>query len=225
MLLAALALSTTISTCSWNNPGADPYMGRFEDAIDRYEFIDEDVRARLKAKVAAHEYDDMVEIKRDEIHGRQEYSNELSNMNFGKGRVCVTVDRSGWKPEHVERGLVFCVDGTCILIPTVCRNVTVITRLQRLTGGASAGPLEGQTFGLGPAPVSPPTSLPVDDVTYGLSATPVGPSTFSSPPMLYQPIVVPPLPPLTAIPVVPEPSSLWLMLVGLAMIAVRKLRR
>ena len=49
----------------------------------------------------------------------------MRSMHWGDGQQCLgDVDRSGWAPDRVERGLVFCERGHCIIIPTVCGNIT-----------------------------------------------------------------------------------------------------
>ena len=53
-----------------------------------------------------------------------------------------------------ERGLVYCVQGVCILVPTVCRNVSRITRVP-----ASATPAAGAAPG-GAAPVAAAPAAP-----------------------------------------------------------------
>jgi hypothetical protein len=72
-------------------------------------------------------YDDIVFIKRDTITGSRgyEYEPTISHMHFGsKGKVCQSVDRSKWAASHKEMGLVYCAYQYCILVPTVCRNVS-----------------------------------------------------------------------------------------------------
>ena len=49
-------------------------------------------------------------------------------MHFGIGRVCSNVSRQAWLPAHQERGLVYCEGTECIIVPTVCRNVSRIKR-------------------------------------------------------------------------------------------------
>ncbi|WP_219135979.1 MHFG family PEP-CTERM protein, partial [Janthinobacterium sp. UMAB-60] len=119
--------------CSWNRPGADPFMGDVVAAVDRYPDIAPQVREELKARMRARQYDEIVVISRDAIRGKGNYDARISDMHFGPGRVCRNVTRSGWSEQMQERGLVYCVQSVCILVPTVCRNVSRITR-------AAAGP-------------------------------------------------------------------------------------
>jgi len=136
---AALAVSaSTLPTCSWDRPGANPFMGDVVAAVDRYADIPAPVRGRLKARMEARQYDEIAAIRRDSITGKRRYGSDIRDMHFGAGTVCRTVTRTKWADDTVERGLVYCESGHCILVPTVCRNVS---RIKRLGGErvASAG--------------------------------------------------------------------------------------
>ena len=125
----ALAASTvTLPNCSWDKPGVNPFMGDLVAAVERYKDIPAATRAKLKARMAARQYDEIVDIHRDSIVGRYEYGSEIRDMHFGAGSVCRTVTRTKWTAQTLERGLVYCEDGQCILVPTVCRNVSRIAR-------------------------------------------------------------------------------------------------
>lgn len=75
----------------------------------------------------ARQYDDIAEIRRDTIQGVQSYS-DLRDMHFGEGRLCRLPSRALWAAQHVERGLVYCEVEHCLIVPTVCRNVSRVTR-------------------------------------------------------------------------------------------------
>jgi hypothetical protein len=134
-LIATLALAvsagSTLPQCSWDRPGANPFMGDVVAAVDRYQDIPAATRDRLKARMQARRYDDMVVIERDAIRGKAAYAPEIRDMHFGPGAVCTTVTRSKWTAKTQERGLVYCEDGQCILVPTVCRNVSRIRRVDK----------------------------------------------------------------------------------------------
>lgn len=136
VLTTALATAQAVSSCSWNEPGHNPYMGTMAAAVERYADIPAPVRQRLRERMAVHAYDDLVAIRRDSITGRHRYAPELKQMHFGAGQVCGRVDRARWSDSAVERGLVYCEDGHCLVVPTVCRNVS---RLQRLPDAPVAG--------------------------------------------------------------------------------------
>ncbi|WP_332860944.1 MHFG family PEP-CTERM protein [Janthinobacterium svalbardensis] len=142
--------------CSWNRPGADPFMGDVVAAVDRYPDIAPQVREALKARMRARQYDEIVVISRDAIRGKGNYDARISDMHFGPGRVCRNVTRSGWSEQMQERGLVYCVQGTCILVPTVCRNVSRITQAAAGPRGAAPG---GAAPGAAPADAAPAAPL------------------------------------------------------------------
>ena len=126
---AQSALDTTaVADCNWNHPGANPFMGDVVAAVDRYQDITPEVRARLKARMARREYDEIVEIRRDSISGRNDYGSEIADMHFGTRQLCHRVTRTAWSPQMQERGLVYCEQDQCLLVPTVCRNVSRIQR-------------------------------------------------------------------------------------------------
>ena len=152
--------------CNWNRPGADPFMGDVVAAVDRYPDIAPQVREELKARMRARQYDEIVVISRDAIRGKGSYDARISDMHFGPGRVCRNVSRLGWSEQMQERGLVYCVQGACILVPTVCRNVSRITQAvaagPRGAGAAPGGAAPGGAPPVAAAPVAAP-SVPIID--------------------------------------------------------------
>jgi hypothetical protein len=116
------------ASCGWDHPGLDPYYGDVVQAIDRYTDIAPPVRERLKSRMEKRQYDDVVTIRRDAIEGQGSYEPTIRDMHFGSRSVCKTVTRDKWTSSMQERGLVYCESGECILVPTVCRNVSRITR-------------------------------------------------------------------------------------------------
>ena len=102
-------------------------MGDVIAAVDRYRDIPADVRQALQARMLAHQYDDLAAIRRDTIQGVQSYS-DLRDMHFGEGRLCRLPSRALWAAQHTELGLVYCEQEHCLIVPTVCRNVSRVTR-------------------------------------------------------------------------------------------------
>lgn len=121
------------AACDWNAPGHNPFMGDVAAAVDAYQDIPAATRARLRQRMAERAYDEVVRIRRDSIEGRRAYRSDIRDMHFGSGQRCATVDRSRWTAQAEERGLVYCEDGHCVLVPTVCRNVSRI-RLADVAG-------------------------------------------------------------------------------------------
>ncbi|NHQ92599.1 MHFG family PEP-CTERM protein [Janthinobacterium lividum] len=146
--------ANVLDNCNWNRPGVDPFMGDVVAAVDRYTDIAPPVREQLKERMRARQYDEIVVISRDAIRGKGNYNARISDMHFGPGRVCRNVTRAGWSAQMQERGLVYCVQGQCILVPTICRNVSRITQAP-----ASAPPAAGAAPG-GAAPVAAAPAAP-----------------------------------------------------------------
>lgn len=155
LVAAALAASTAVlPTCSWDSPGARPFMGDVVAAVDGYRDIPAPVRATLKQRMARRDYDDIAVIRRDAIAGKHRYGPELRDMHFASGQVCRTVTRSKWSPSAEERGLVYCEGVHCIIVPTVCRNVSRVTRLVPERTAPTPPP---------PAPAPAPPSVPATE--------------------------------------------------------------
>ena len=229
-----VASSVTLPSCSWDRPGVDPYMGDIEAAVDRYRDIPGEVRARLKEKMRKRAYDDIAAITRDRIEGRQQYS-DLRDMHFGKGRICRQVTRSKWGPGAVERGLVYCEGEHCLIVPTVCRNVSRVTpaKLDFDTAygkedppepvSAGARMLAGQRFDDSSDPLPPRALLaqaPHEELRPGPPAIETDPARFiESTDWILQPPV-----PAPAVPV-PEPSTWSLMALGVGLVCAAARRR
>ena len=131
-----------VESCSWNRPGDNPYMGDVVAAVDRYKDIPVAVRLRLKARLADRNFDEYVTIERASIKGQNYYESRVTDMHFGQKRLCRNVSRANWTSDMKQAGLVYCEADHCILVPTVCRNVS---RIVRIASGATA--ITGQTVG------------------------------------------------------------------------------
>lgn len=174
MLLAALAGSAlSLPACSWDRPGADVYRGDVAAAVDYYTDIPPAARAALKKRMAAYQYDEVATIRRDSIEGKYRYD-DLRDMHFGQGQVCRSVTRDKWPVGSVERGLVYCEGEHCLIVPTVCRNVSRVTRepatpvAEAPAAAATPGAAQGaaapdellfEAPGAGPAPTPASTSF------------------------------------------------------------------
>ena len=162
--------TVAIDNCRWDHPGVNPFMGDVVAAVDRYTDIAPAVRARLKARMARRQYDEIVTIRRDSITGRNEYGSVIREMHFGVNRLCRSVTRAAWSPQMQERGLVYCEAGQCILVPTVCRNVSRITRGEVGNERAEAEPFLPELLAA-PLSVNPPASV-VEVADIGAAAEP-----------------------------------------------------
>lgn len=153
-----VARADVLDNCSWNRPGVDPFMGDVVAAVDRYTDIAPPVREQLKERMRARQYDEIVVISRDAIRGKGNYNARISEMHFGPGRVCRNVTRAGWSEQMQERGLVYCVQGQCILVPTICRNVSRITQAPAAAPPAASGAAPGGAAPVAAAPAAPETA-------------------------------------------------------------------
>ncbi|MES2129099.1 MAG: MHFG family PEP-CTERM protein, partial [Pseudomonadota bacterium] len=118
-----------LDKCDWARPGVNPFLGDVVGAVDDYTDIPAPVRERLKARIRDRNYDEIVTIGRDAIVGDATYDARISAMHFGGNKVCRQVTRAAWSDKLTERGMVFCEQGHCLMVPTVCRNVARIKRL------------------------------------------------------------------------------------------------
>jgi hypothetical protein len=241
------AAADRVAKCNWDHPGVNPFMGDVVAAVDRYRDIPPLVRARLKERMADRNFDEFVTIGRDSIKGQNYYEPKIRDMHFGAGTVCGSVSRAGWSARTKQAGLVYCEGDHCILVPTVCRNVSRIHRLG--TSGPSRGRADvgapGTSTSLAEEPAAPQSELalalrgtsaegtsvvpehapatPPGSIGYqgGIPVTPIGTGGFG-PPFRDGPttgIDLTPVPEnnLPAVPV-PEPEQ-WLMM-GLGLAAV-----
>ncbi len=249
-LLVAGAVQS-VSHCSWDHPGAGAFHADPAAAVEHYADIPEPVRHRLRQRLARHDYDDVVSIRRDRITGARDYGPDITGMHFAGGRICDQVSRRRWPAEAEERGLVFCDTGYCVLLPTVCGNLARITRRPE-------PPLEFEppSAGLRPpiaptppaavppevvppdAPLLPPSELPPLLVTPPaasppfpmlppgpyLPPAPFPPDEGAPPPPIPPIVVVPPtvVPPVP--PAVPEPPAAWMALLGAVALAAWRRR-
>ena len=108
--------------------------------------------------MASRQYDDIAVIRRDTVVGQHLYSPEIRDMHFGQGQICRTVTRTQWTPTTEERGLVYCESGHCIIVPTVCRNVSRVTRLPPARSAAAAAGDPATVGGALPAAVESPAA-------------------------------------------------------------------
>jgi hypothetical protein len=228
-MITALVLAASLASCSWDRPGADRFTGDPVKAVADYD-LPEDMLAKLQAKVKAHAYDDIAEITRDKIVGKHGYE-DLRDMHFGANRICHMVTRDKWASTAVERGLVYCVDGQCIIVPTVCGNVSRITRIKKMVppAGTAGGPSGGDSRVAAPPlflapPVMPAEVIPLppapsfasyQEPSYWHTVPPYQAQTYGMGNPGYVTYV-----PVAQIPTVPEPSTLWLMLAGLAALVI-----
>lgn len=125
-LIAASVIAT--ASCSWDNPGANRYTGNVPAAVHHYTDIPLNIRNRLQSRMEKHQYDEMVVITGAGIVGNDIYV-DLRDMHFGENKLCRNVSQQKWSYRAKERGLIYCEDKHCIIVPTVCGNVSRVTKI------------------------------------------------------------------------------------------------
>ena len=175
--------TNVLATCSWNSPGQDPFMGDVVAAVDRYRDIPTSIRESLKTRMAKRQYDDFVTIRRESIDGKHSYAPAIRDMHFGNNRLCQSVNRAKWPDSMTERGLVYCESGHCLIVPTVCRNVSRITRHEVPVVATLVTPPAELEF-------EPPAAGPAAESFEALAAMPAL-LLASAPPAAGPPVVIP----------------------------------
>jgi hypothetical protein len=167
-VMATVIAATAASACSWAHPGANPYRGDPLSALSDFTMTDE-TRRQLRVLMAAHRYTDVATITRDAIVGQQRYEG-LREMHSGRGQTCHgAVDRSAWSDQLQERGLVYCAGDTCVIVPTICNNVSLVTRKpDELAQAAEEEPIDispaaGPPSPVAASPLSQDNDLPTPD--------------------------------------------------------------
>lgn len=179
MILTLAASASIVASCHWDNPrGARRLVIPPSSVVDNYRDIPVQVRKKLKARMDRFQWEDIAEIRKGAIRGAYEYS-DIRHMHFGTGQACLTVSLENWSPADVERGLVYCESGHCLIVPTVCTNVSRISRGRRVTptpdtpetpSGISAGTTTGQTLTFEPMTVSAGFPLEAEAATHSFES-------------------------------------------------------
>lgn len=136
--LVLLAAATVIPVCVWDDRGQEKFMGSVPGAVDTYTHIPEPTRKRLQARMEKRDYDDVAEITGSGIRSATWRYSDMRLMHFGNGsKLCGHVKTDHWAPsDKGERGLVYCeqAEGAehCIIVPTVCRNVSITARIEKI---------------------------------------------------------------------------------------------
>jgi len=116
-----------VAACSWNNPGSNQYTGQVPDAVYSYTDIPRQIQDKLYGRMFRRDYDDIVRIGVRTISGAYDYK-DLRQMHFAGNKLCNKVDRSKWFG-RLERGLIYCEQEYCLIVPIICHNVSRITRI------------------------------------------------------------------------------------------------
>lgn len=231
---------STLDACSWDAPGRNPYTGNVPAAVDAYQDIPPQIRAKLRARMERRQFDELVTIRRDVIEGQDASYTGLRSMHFGAGTMCKTVTRSGWPAAAVERGLVYCEEGHCLIVPTICRNVSRADKVPRPRTVADLPPAANEPSAGGPSGPFLPLALQqqVDFLPMAADLPPVPGAALLVPDQEQEsrsfafrmlpdvPVLAPwggyAMPPA---PVVPEPATVLLAGLGVAAVLLMSTRR
>lgn len=205
--------------CTWDNPGADRYVGSAAQAIYSFASIPEPIKHILLEKHEKRQSDDVVAIDATSIRGKTyEYENAIWDMHFGANKQCESVTRR-WSPEHVETALVYCEGSYCIAWPAVCGNWFLIQRTRERFALPVGTP---QPVPLLPVPsVLQPPAQPTEPKEDG--PEPITPLNYTPVPWTY----VPGQPTYMPIPITspaPEPE-VWFLMIGGLIFVMRRARR
>ncbi len=172
-----LILSTTLVAappgCSWAHPGANPYRGDPVAALTDFD-LPESTREKLRAMMRVHATTDVAIITRDDMVGDAGGYTDLREMHSGHGQVCHgNVDRTAWSATRRERGLVYCAGDACVIVPTICNNVSLVTRKPDQGAVLDDTPIDIEpAAGPKPAPQDAPSAGPPTDVPLDFLPTP-----------------------------------------------------
>lgn len=109
--------------CDWNNPGANRLIEWPAYIVMRkHTEIPLMERTLLALKVASHQYNDQVEIKKNYIIGGFDYSPKITKMTFATGRMCQTITRNKWKDTESQGALVYIVGKYALGVAAICSN-------------------------------------------------------------------------------------------------------
>lgn len=144
---SAVQAASVKDTCEWSLPtGTAAYMQELSVAVNSYVEIPADARALLVAAINKRQWIAQVEIRRSGIKsltfGDQAEYSDLREMHFGDGSVCRSLTMGTWPESHAENALIYeAVSPSTgkpytVAIPSICRNVSRITRTAP-AGGSS----------------------------------------------------------------------------------------
>ena len=180
-LILSTSLVASPAACSWAHPGANPYRGDPVRALADFD-LPSTTRTKLRTLMSAHRYTDVSTITRDDIVGDHGYAN-LREMHSGHGQVCHgEVDRSAWSAMRRERGLVYCADDACVLVPVICNNVSLVSRKPDHPAVLDDSPIDISPAAGPPSGNPPASAAPPDTDVAGLLPPPVLDGNLPAPP-------------------------------------------
>jgi hypothetical protein len=229
ILFAASVIVSPV--CQWDQPGANRFTGDVSVAVHDYIDIPKNIRDKLEKRLNSKKYDDIVDITKDSIIGKEEYT-DLRDMHFGKNRVCQRVTRDKWTRVSKERGMVYCEENYCIVVPTVCGNLSRVARLKNTGWILPPGGIHESISSVGITPIilslSAPIPLDSFQAKSGISPAPhngVPQYSIIASPFYYSDTHSWCCHSVVSLPAAPEPSTVFLIIIGLFAMGGLKYRR
>lgn len=212
--IAAVAVATaSANDCNWNAPGADPYRPgaaaheRAWQAMKRYPDLSLADRLEVTAKVRWLQPDATAVITRDAVASNDGHVTNLRDMQWGKDTLCVgPINRSAWAANDEQPVLIYTtLSGKSVGFATICGNPVRMDFARRET-------TEPETRAPG---TWEPQNMPWqnDADRWGMHRVPQEPD--------YRPLPQPVQPP-TRPREVPEPGTLALVGIALALMWTRR---
>ncbi len=123
MVLTAIALAASLSSsaspvgsCIWQPSHQQPFEGQLAPVLDRFQDMPQALRERLKERINAHRFDEVVSIRRDSIVGQQSYEGQLQGLQAGADNRCTEPNRAQWSDRDEELALSYCEASYCVLV-------------------------------------------------------------------------------------------------------------
>lgn len=222
-----------LPSCEWH-PGSNRATVNPVVAVARLD-MPAPTRAALIAKMERHQFDDVVSITWAAVTSKQganDYSADIRRMNFGEGRICERVTRAKWDSLHSEEAIVYIVDGRAYGVAAACGNLFEMSRTDHaapLTPIAAPTYMDGSDLRTGgPIGFAYATPIPLAMVpagavggygggSWGAAAGFGGGGGYVQQTVLCDCVPTPPCP----VAAVPEPSTLALIVGGIAAVFAR----
>lgn len=116
---------TALTACNWDNPGHDPYTNTVSAALSQFS-IPAAHKNVIEAQIKAGANTGMVFITKDGLVSPDRNLSTFMMMTFGKNKMCYGVERTRWADSHYEPAKLYCSGDYCVMIPTVCGNITQV---------------------------------------------------------------------------------------------------
>lgn len=115
--------------CAWQPGSQIRFQGELAPLLDRYQDLTPPLRARLRQRLNALNYDDIVTIRRDSITGTRLYAAQIQGWSGALEAGCSAPSRAHWPDTERQLALVFCEGGQCLMLSVEGRQLARIETL------------------------------------------------------------------------------------------------